>query len=210
MALGEVTRRSAPGLPLTALTDTHLAEFDAAITDREHAQDQSVKHYRTALRASRTMLHHLGADTGGDQALCAPALGMGAALHWCPRGDQPVAGGLLRMRCRHPHPLHRVAHGQSACALRPVRHRPRPDLDVAGRAGPATPPRPLPGRARRRPPPTHRRGLVGVRTAQPDPHHRADDRRRDRVGLGGGTVSSTGLPPRRPSHPQATAPLPAR
>jgi len=49
------------GLPLTALTDTHLAEFDAAITDRELAHDQSLKHYRTALRASRTVLYHLGA-----------------------------------------------------------------------------------------------------------------------------------------------------
>lgn len=49
------------GLPLTALTDAHLAEFDAAITDRELAQDQSLKHYRTALRASRTVLYHLGA-----------------------------------------------------------------------------------------------------------------------------------------------------
>jgi len=49
------------GLPLTALTDAHLAEFDAAITDRELAQDQSLKHYRTVLRASRTVLFHLGA-----------------------------------------------------------------------------------------------------------------------------------------------------
>jgi integrase len=49
------------GLPLTALTDAHLAEFDAAISDREQAHRQSLKHYRTALRASRTVLYHLGA-----------------------------------------------------------------------------------------------------------------------------------------------------
>ncbi len=49
------------GLPLTAFTDAHLAEFDDAITARELAHEQSLKHYRTALRASRTVLYHLGA-----------------------------------------------------------------------------------------------------------------------------------------------------
>ena len=50
------------GRPLTELTDTDLAEFDDAITAREQAHDRSLKHYRTALRASRTVLYHLGAQ----------------------------------------------------------------------------------------------------------------------------------------------------
>jgi len=48
------------GRSLTGLTDTDLAEFDAAITVREQVHDRSLKHYRTALRASRTVLYHLG------------------------------------------------------------------------------------------------------------------------------------------------------
>jgi integrase len=50
------------GQPLTGLTDTDLAEFDDAITAREQAHGRSLKHYRTALRASRTVLYHLGAQ----------------------------------------------------------------------------------------------------------------------------------------------------
>lgn len=50
------------GQTLTGLTDTDLAEFDDAITAREQAHDRSLKHYRTALRASRTVLYHLGAQ----------------------------------------------------------------------------------------------------------------------------------------------------
>jgi integrase len=50
------------GRPLTGLTDADLAEFDDAITARERAHGRSLKHYRTALRASRTVLYHLGAQ----------------------------------------------------------------------------------------------------------------------------------------------------
>ena len=49
------------GRPLTELTDTDLAAFDDAITIREQEHGRSFKHYRTALRASRTVLYHLGA-----------------------------------------------------------------------------------------------------------------------------------------------------
>jgi integrase len=50
------------GQPLTGLTDTDLAEFDDAITAREQAHGRSLKHYRIALRASRTVLYHLDAQ----------------------------------------------------------------------------------------------------------------------------------------------------
>jgi integrase len=50
------------GRSLTGLDDTDLAEFDQAITAREHAHGRSLKHYRTALRASRAVLYHLGAQ----------------------------------------------------------------------------------------------------------------------------------------------------
>lgn len=49
------------GRPLTGLTDIDIAEFDDVITAREQASDRSLKHYRTALRASGTVLYHLGA-----------------------------------------------------------------------------------------------------------------------------------------------------
>ncbi len=48
------------GLTLTEITDTEIAEFDAAITAREAAHHRSCKHYRTALRATRTVIYHLG------------------------------------------------------------------------------------------------------------------------------------------------------
>ena len=49
------------GRPLTDLADADIAEFDQAITAREQACAVSLKHYRTALRASATVLYHLGA-----------------------------------------------------------------------------------------------------------------------------------------------------
>lgn len=49
------------GRPLIGLTDSDLAAFDEAITAREQANDRSLKHYRSALRASGTVLYHLGA-----------------------------------------------------------------------------------------------------------------------------------------------------
>jgi hypothetical protein len=49
------------GPPLTALTDTDIAAFDAAITARERACGRPLKHYRDALYTSRTVLYHMGA-----------------------------------------------------------------------------------------------------------------------------------------------------
>ena len=56
------------GRPLTGLTDVDIAAFDEAITAREQACDRSLKHYRTALRASGTVLYHLGAPVAPTAA----------------------------------------------------------------------------------------------------------------------------------------------
>jgi hypothetical protein len=47
------------GRPLHELHDADIAEFEAAITAREQAHDHTLKHYRTALRATRAVLYHL-------------------------------------------------------------------------------------------------------------------------------------------------------
>src|SRR5262249_49976403 len=49
------------GRPLTELTDTDIAAFDAAITERENACGRPLKHYRDALYTSRTVIYHMGA-----------------------------------------------------------------------------------------------------------------------------------------------------
>jgi hypothetical protein len=47
------------GRPLRELDDTDFAEFDSAITAREQVHARPLKHYRTALNATRTVLHHM-------------------------------------------------------------------------------------------------------------------------------------------------------
>ena len=47
------------GRPLGELDDTDFGEFDAAITAREHTHQRTLKHYHTALNATRTVLHHM-------------------------------------------------------------------------------------------------------------------------------------------------------
>jgi len=47
--------------PLLELTDADIAEFDTAISAREQQGGQPLKHYHTALYATRTVLYHLGA-----------------------------------------------------------------------------------------------------------------------------------------------------
>jgi hypothetical protein len=47
------------GHPLSQLGDTDIAEYTAAITAREQAHGRQLKHYRTALHASRGVLYHL-------------------------------------------------------------------------------------------------------------------------------------------------------
>ncbi|QNK80520.1 site-specific integrase [Nakamurella sp. PAMC28650] len=49
------------GRPLIELTESDLAEFDTAIGHREQVHGRSLKHYRVALHATRTVLYHLGA-----------------------------------------------------------------------------------------------------------------------------------------------------
>ena len=49
------------GRPLMQLTESDLAEFDTAIRHREQVHGRSLKHYRVALHATRTVLYHLGA-----------------------------------------------------------------------------------------------------------------------------------------------------
>ena len=49
------------GRTLDRVREMDLAEFDSAISDREAANGKSVRHYRTALTATRTVLYHLGA-----------------------------------------------------------------------------------------------------------------------------------------------------
>ena len=59
------------GRSLDRLTEADLAEFDAAIGDRETAKGKSFKHYRTALAATRTVLYHLGAPVAAPVKNCA-------------------------------------------------------------------------------------------------------------------------------------------
>jgi integrase len=47
------------GRPLHELGDADIAEFTAAITAREQAHGRQLKHYRTALHATRGVLYHL-------------------------------------------------------------------------------------------------------------------------------------------------------
>ncbi|QYB00233.1 site-specific integrase (plasmid) [Rhodococcus sp. USK10] len=47
------------GRPLGELADADADEFGAAITARERAHDRTLKHYRTALAATRGVLYHL-------------------------------------------------------------------------------------------------------------------------------------------------------
>jgi integrase len=48
------------GRRLGELTETDLAEFDAALTCRENAHGRPLKHYRIALQATHCVLYHLG------------------------------------------------------------------------------------------------------------------------------------------------------
>jgi integrase len=47
------------GRPLGQLDDADFAEFDAAITARKQTYRRTLKHYRCALNATRTVLHHM-------------------------------------------------------------------------------------------------------------------------------------------------------
>ena len=49
------------GRRLVELTEDDIAVFDAAMDEREATRQRSFKHYRAALRATRTVLYHLGA-----------------------------------------------------------------------------------------------------------------------------------------------------
>jgi integrase len=49
------------GRALTQLTDTDLHEFAAALAERETAHGKALKHYYSALYATRTVIYHLGA-----------------------------------------------------------------------------------------------------------------------------------------------------
>lgn len=49
------------GRRLVELTEDDIAVFDAAMGERETTRQRSFKHYRAALRATRTVLYHLGA-----------------------------------------------------------------------------------------------------------------------------------------------------
>lgn len=51
------------GRPLTALDEHDFAEFEQAIAERERRHDRSLKHYRNALYAARTVIYHLGSGT---------------------------------------------------------------------------------------------------------------------------------------------------
>lgn len=68
------------GRPLAELTDSDLDEFGSAITARENAHGRTLKHYRTALQATRSVLYHLG-------GVHTPASKHAAHLRW-PWGRQ--------------------------------------------------------------------------------------------------------------------------
>jgi hypothetical protein len=96
------------GSVLTGLTDADIATFGEAITVRERACGRSLKHYRTALYATRAVIYHLGG------ALTPAAAKDTAHLRWeWARYFEGVHGGvgvcLPGMRLRHPDPVDRLA-----------------------------------------------------------------------------------------------------
>src|SRR5262249_50659015 len=175
------------GRPLPELTDTDIAAFDAAITERENACGRPLKHYRDALYTSRTVIYHMGAPvTPVARKNTGPsALAVGTPLRRRRPRDRTLPGRLPRMRRGDPHPLDPAGHRRPARPLRPLSRRNRPGPNLPGRPGPAAPHRALPGRGRRGPQSAHRHGPLAVGAAQPDPDRRADDRRHHRMGLEG-------------------------
>jgi hypothetical protein len=114
------------GSVLTGLTDAGIAGFDEAITVRERSCGRSLRHYRTALHATRAVICHLGGaltpaatrDTARlrrewDRYLEGVHAGIAASLTAC---LECACGTRVRPRRR--------AHGRAAGRLRPRHHRP--------------------------------------------------------------------------------------
>ena len=174
------------GRPLSEFGDADIAEFTAAITAREQAHGRQLKHYRTALHATRAVLYHLGAAAHpAHQESRAPALAVATALRRCPNSSRLIRwwptwnapsgtrtrSTVLGIACRLGHFARFLTDA-------------RPDVHLAGRTGSATPHRAVSGRGRRRPQPAHRNDLVGLRAALADSDRRAVDRRHQSNGAG--------------------------
>ena len=165
------------GRPLGELDDTDFGEFDAAITAREHTHQRTLQHYHTALNATRTVLHHMDGQVSA-------AVHNTAHLRWPWRRHfagvpTPVADSLVAyLDCASGTRTRSTVLGIASrlWAFRPVPRRPRPRVDLAGRPGPATPHRALPGRRGRRPQPAHRRDPIGLRAALAGADRRAAHR----------------------------------
>lgn len=81
---------------LTSLTDADIATFDEAITVRERDCGRSLKHYRTALYATRAVIYHLGG------ALTPAAAKDTAHLRWeWARYFEGVHGGIAASLCAY-------------------------------------------------------------------------------------------------------------
>ena len=166
------------GNVLTGLTDADIASFDEAITVRKRSCGRPLKHYRTALYATRAVIYHLGA------ALTPAAAKDTAHLRWeWDRYFEGVhagiaASGTAYLECACGTRVQStVAHMAGRLArLRPRHHRHRPGAGLAGGPGPPAAHRAVPDRSRHRRSTRDRRGLAGIGAAQPGPHRRTDDR----------------------------------
>ena len=143
------------GRPLGELTETTSPSSTPRSPTGKQSRGRSFKHYRVALHASRTVIYHLGAPVTA-------AVKRSVHLRWpwerhfdgVPTGIGRSLVRLPGMRRRAPGPGPPCSHMASRLA-----HFARfittidPAADHAGRAGPATPHRALPGRGRRGPHP---------------------------------------------------------
>ena len=151
------------GRPLGELTETDLVEFATAVGHRETVHGRSFKHYRVALHESRTVLYHLGAPVTA-------AVKRTVHLRWPWERhflDVPTGVGkslVAYLECAAGTRARSTVLGIAGrlAHFGTVHHHHRPDTDHAGRAGPATPHRALPGGGRRGPAPAHRSAAVRV------------------------------------------------
>ncbi len=174
------------GRPLSELRAEDLADFEAAISDREARNGRDYKHYRSALYASRAVIYHLGAP-----AEPAPKRSTLGRWSWERHLDgvndtlrRSMVAYLQAVR-GHPRPLQRVGHRQRARPLRAVPGRQLPGADNVRGPRPPPPHRALPVGGGRRLQPSHRRGDRRLHPTQPHTGRGPDARRHGRVGMGG-------------------------
>jgi len=118
------------GRPLAAIADADLAEFGAAVGERESRNGRDYKHYRHALYASSAVIYHLGGPgPAGPQAPDAEQVELGTPPRWRRRRPPPGHGRLSGAVLGDAGQVDGVWYRQRARSLRPLSCRQAPGTD---------------------------------------------------------------------------------